>query len=58
MAGCPARKSRATLQLPDLPVHIVDHLLRVVDRRRLAFGLRTVDDAGRNTRFQLRGTAR
>jgi len=34
MAGCPARKSRATLQLPDLPVHIVDHLLRVVDRRR------------------------
>ena len=34
MAGCP--KIALDLQLSDLPVQIVDHLLRVLNRRRLA----------------------
>src|SRR5213080_4668844 len=34
--GLPGKKIALDLQLPDLPVQIVDHLLRILGRRRLA----------------------
>ena len=34
--GLPGKKIALDLQLPDLAVQIVDHLLRIHDRRRLA----------------------
>jgi len=34
--GLPGKKIALDLQLPDLPVQFVDHLLRILDRRRLA----------------------
>jgi hypothetical protein len=34
--GLPGKKIALDLQLPDLAVQIVDHLLRISDRRRLA----------------------
>ena len=33
--GLPGKKIALDLQLADLPVQIVDHLLRILDRRRL-----------------------
>jgi hypothetical protein len=34
--GLPGKKIALDLQLPDLAVQIVDHLLRILGRRRLA----------------------